>query len=204
LPPPPVDRIRAILRRSRPITGTLAETYLRGRDLEPELVDPEAVRFLLAIGDYAPAMVVVVTDFADASKIVGLQFTPLKPDGSRGDRMFLRGSHAMGGIVRLVADAGVTLDLGLAEGTETAVAVMTAMKRAGRMVLPVWSATSAGNLAYLPVLPGIERLYVFADNDNDEKGQRAAETLAQRWLKAGREVFVAVAPRDDWNPAVAP
>ena len=78
---------------------------------------------------------------------------------------------------------------------------MTAMKRAGRMVRPVWSALNAGNLADLPVLAGIERLYVYADNDASGTGQRAAETLARRWYDAGRETFIALPKAGDWNDA---
>jgi putative DNA primase/helicase len=197
--PPPADKIEAILRSTRPIAGTLAESYLRGRGLEPELASPDALRFLPAKGNYLPAMVAVVTDIRDASRILGLQFTPLKPHGGRGGRTFLRGSKVSGGVVRLVDDAEVTLHLGVAEGVETALSAMTAMKRDGRMVLPTWSALNAGNLQRLPVLGGVERLYVFADNDNSGVGQRAAETLARRWAEAGREARVALPPVNDWN-----
>lgn len=196
---PPYDRIRNILRRSDPISNTLAEVYLRTRGLAPDLADSEALRFLPPTTAYAPAMVSVVTEIDDASHAVGVQLTRLMEDGTRGDRRFLTGSRIAGAVVRLTSDADVTYDLGVAEGVETAMAVMTAMARAGRMVLPVWSALGAGNLADLPVLHGIERLHIFSDRDGNGTGQRAAETLARRWHDAGREVFIATPEAADFN-----
>jgi len=203
LPSPPHERIATILRRATALKGTMAEFYLRHRQLEPDLVDPLALRFLPALGTFAPTMVAVVTDFTDATNITGLQFTPLLDFGrARGGRKFLTGSRAAGGVVRLVEDSEVTHELGISEGTETGLAVMTAMKLAGRAVLPVWSAMSAGNLANLPVVPGIERLSIFADRDESGVGQQAAERLAERWHQAGREVLIATPPHGDWNEGV--
>lgn len=196
---PPYDRIRELLRRSQPLAGTLAERYLVGRGLDVGLVDAEALRFLPATAAYPPAMLSVVTPIADASRIVGLQMTSLRPDGTRGERRFLTGSRVTGAVVRLTDDADVTYDLGVTEGAETALAVMTAMRRAGRMVLPMWAALSAGTLASLPVLPGIERLFIHADLDESGTGQRAAETLAQRWADVGREAFIRLPAQGDWN-----
>ena len=58
----------------------------------------------------------------------------------------------------------------------------------------MWSAIDAGNMAALPVLPGIERLFIYADTDPSGAGQAAARTLARRWHQAGREVYIAQAP----------
>ncbi len=201
---PPVQRIDALLKLSRPVVGTCAEKYLIGRGLDPGLVESDALRVLPAMGRYPATMIAVVTAFSDVSRVLGLQFTPLKPDGSRGQRTFLRGSKVGGGVVRLIDDAEVTLSLGLAEGVESALSVMTSMKRANRIVLPVWSALSAGNLSRLPVLPTIEKLSIYSDSDKHGIGQKAALTLATRWHAAGREVYVAQPPapsgaKRDWN-----
>jgi hypothetical protein len=198
---PPTDRILAILRLSRPVLGMPAEKYLISRGLDLELANPEALRFLPAIGRYPPTLVSVITAFTDASQVLSLQFTPIKPDGSRGQRTFLRGARVGGGVVRLVEDAEVVDHLGIGEGTETCLAVMTAMKREGRMILPVWSALNAGNMGNLPVVPGIERLTIYVDAD--EPGRKSSGKLAARWHQAGREVFTATPSAGDWNEVAA-
>ena len=201
VPPPPTDKIGGILRSTRPISGTLAETYLRNRGLDPELADATALRFLPAMGNYLPAMVAVVTDFIDVSRVLGLQFTPLRSDGTRGERTFLRGSRVAGGVIRLVEDAEVVDHLGLGEGTETCLAVMTAMKREGRIVLPVWPALNAGNMGNLPLVPGLERLTIYIDAD--AAGRKGGGNLAARWHAAGRGVFIATPAAGDWNESAA-
>jgi putative DNA primase/helicase len=195
----PTDRINATLRRAMPILGTPAETYLLGRGLNPKLANPDALRFLPATNRYPPTLVSVVTAFTDASRVLSLQFTPIQADGGRGQRTFLRGTRVAAGVVRLVDDAAVIDRLGVGEGIETCLAVMTAMHRAERVVLPVWSALSVHNLASLPVLPGIEAITVYGDADVGGLGQKAAYTIARRWAEAGREARVALPPVNDWN-----
>jgi putative DNA primase/helicase len=92
--------------------------------------------------------------------------------------------------------------LGFAEGIETSLSVMTAFNRTGSWYRPpVWAALDAGNMGDLPVVDGIDTVLVYADRGR--VGEQAADTLAQRWTYAERDVFVALAPVDDWNPAVA-
>lgn len=151
---------------------------------------------------YPPSLVAPITDFRDAAQVLGLQFTLLNPDGTKLDRKFMKGSRPTGGVIRLVEDAEVTDRLGLAEGVESALAVMTSFARSGYVVPPVWSALNAGNLTRLPVLPAIEVLNIFADNDASGVGQRAAAELALTWRAAGREVLIS-SPSEggDWNDA---
>jgi putative DNA primase/helicase len=192
-------RVAAILRRAEPIGGTLGERYLLGRGLDPQIADPVALRFLPSTAMHPPSLVALITTFHDPAQVLGLQFTLLSHAGTKLDRKFMKGTRHKGGVIRLVEDSEVTTELGLAEGTETALSVMTAMRRAGRLVLPVWAAMSAGNLAELPLVDGIERLHIFADQDESGVGQKAAETLAKRWREAGREVRIVFPPRGDWN-----
>ena len=49
---------------------------------------------------------------------------------------------------------------------------------------------SAGAMAKFPVMAGIEALTIFPDNDDNGVGMRAATTCADRWVAAGREVFL--------------
>jgi putative DNA primase/helicase len=196
------DRAMDIFSKAAPLPGSLAEHYLTGRGLVPELLDHHAVRFIPATSNWPPAMVALITDFRDASTVLGLQFTPLKLDGTdRLDRIFLRGSTPKGGVVRLVNDAEVTTVLGLAEGLETALGAMTTMHRAKRLVLPAWSALNKNNLAQLPLVNTIERLYIFGDNDASGGGQKAANELATRWAAASRQAYVVLRNEigKDWN-----
>ena len=148
---------------------------------------------------YPPSLAALLTGFDDASRVHGLQFTRLTPDGrDRTARLFLRGSRPMGAVVRLVNDAEVTTEHGVCEGIESGVAAMQTMRSSGQTVLPIWAALSAGNLAKLPVIPAIERLSIF--HDAGGVGVDAARELAERWYRAGRDVFLFAPPfGDDWN-----
>lgn len=168
---------------------TTVERYLASRGLELPLEAP--LRFHPAAwrnrdnGPCGPAMLALTTA-PEADEAVGLHVTYLRADGrgkAAGDRpKVMLGAR---GVVRLVPDAEVTLGLGLAEGIETALAVM---QRYGWR--PVWAAGCAGGVAGFPVLPGIEALTVFADVDDGGAGRKAAEECAARWHSAGREARI--------------
>ena len=146
-----------------------------------------------------PAIVCRITD-ALTNEPMSLHFTFLDPAGA-GDgkahvgspKLLLPGHTKKGGLIRLVDDAEVTTGLGLAEGVETALAVMAAGWS------PVWSAIDSGNLGHLPVLAGIESITIFADHDN--AGIAAANRLAEQWVTAGRDARIAKSPtrNSDWN-----
>jgi hypothetical protein len=143
-------------------------------------------------GPAGPAMVALMTDPVTCSPC-GVHVTYLRPDGAGkadGDRPKIMLGSA--GIIRLVPDEEVTLGLGLAEGIETALAVM---QRAGWR--PVWAAGSAGGIGRFPVLPGIERLTVFADTGG--AGIEAARTCCRRWAEAGREAVLKPPCDGDWD-----
>jgi putative DNA primase/helicase len=198
-----------LLSKLRPIEGTLVETYLRSRDLD--LPPPgHHLRFLPAKPPRFiwPCMVGIITAFADASRIMSLHFTRLRPDGvgkaplpKHEQRSCLGGFRIKGGVIRLCHDAAVTRRIGIGEGIETCLAVTTAFHRDEGRREPVWAALNAGNLGALDVVDGIKTIVVYADHG--PAGEAAADNLAQRWLDADREVAVAVAPVDDFNPAVA-
>jgi hypothetical protein len=193
-----------VLSRCLPIGGTLAETYLasRGLDLPP---GGGALKYLPPSAKYIwPTLVSIITDFVTGEPI-NLQFTYLAQDGGgkaplpkHEQRRFLAGHRVKGGVVRLSDDADVCLRLGLSEGTESALAIQTSFRRAGRSEI-VWAAVNAGNMARLPVVPGIEALVVYADKDTGGAGQKAAQELASRWAKAGRDVYIALPATGDWN-----
>jgi phage/plasmid primase-like uncharacterized protein len=149
-------------------------------------------------------MVALVTDFTTNAPM-SLHFTSLAMDGDRKapiekPKRLLSGHRKQGGVIRLTNNADVTSELGVAEGIETALAVVQGLGP----FRPVWSAIDAGNLAGLPVVPGIERLIIYADVDPSGTGQAAARTLALRWYRAGHDVYIAQPPtpaggKRDWN-----
>jgi putative DNA primase/helicase len=79
----------------------------------------------------------------------------------------------------------VTVCLGVAEGVETALSLRN-LPDFGPS--PVWATISAGGLGNFPVLSGIETIWIAVDHD--DAGQKAAETLTDRWAAAKREVFL--------------
>jgi len=92
-----------------------------------------------------------------------------------------------GGAVKLSPDEDVTAVLGIGEGLETAASLR---RLPGLSELPVWSVLNANGIANFPVLPGIEAIWIAADNDNSGTGQRAADTLAERLTAVGVEAVI--------------
>jgi len=102
--------------------------------------------------------------------------------------------------IRTVKGAAVELhdpmdgQLGLSEGIESALAAHQLFR------IPVWAALSAGGVEAFEPPPGLKRVYVFADNDENYVGQAAAYTLARRLTRAGLHVELHVPPQpgSDW------
>ncbi|CAJ4043179.1 virulence-associated protein E [Burkholderia pseudomallei] len=135
-----------------------------------------------------PALVALVTH-AVTGEHMTLHRTWVKPDGTKADvyppRLLLAGHPKQGGVIRLWPDEAVTSGLGIAEGIETALSL-------AHGYAPVWSCLDAGNLAALPVLPGIENLVI--GTDNDEAGRASAHACASRWAEAGWEAALVEVP----------
>src|SRR6185295_6300379 len=98
---------------------------------------------------------------------------------------------------RLADGDDIRTGLGIAEGIETALSVQQHIWPG-----PVWAACSAGGIARLPVITGIEALTIFADTDEHGIGLRAARQCGERWLSAGAcdEIRI-ISPKrpGDWN-----
>ncbi len=176
-----------IWRRAIEATGTLAETYLRSRDLSVPV--PSALRFHPGLrhptGGVWPAMVALVARGTDGAPIA-IHRTFLAPDGTskapvKPQKMML--GPCRGGAVRL-AEPGDLLMIG--EGIETCIAAMQASGH------PTWAALSTSGLRTLD-LPGIVRdVVVLADGD--DPGEAAARDCARRWKREGRRVRIARPP----------
>ena len=200
------DKPRRLFGKAVSIKGTPAERYLM--EVRGSLILPphSAVRFMPALPPKFPwpVMVSAITDFADAGKMISLHFTDLLPDGSGKaptdpNKHTLAGYPMRGGVVRLVEDAEVTTRLGVAEGIEKALSIMTSHRRDLDRTEHVWSALNAGNMGALPVVPGIETLAIYGDKN--PAGRKAVAELKKRWLDAGREIEWHFPPGADWDEA---
>ena len=191
------DLARRLWAEAMPARGTLAEKYLASRGLTLE--DAAPLRFHPRAwrnkdcGPPGPAMLALMT-CAETGEPVGLHVTYLAPDGSakaEGERVKVMLGRS--GVIRLSPLEGPAL--GIAEGIETALAVM---QKAGWR--PVWAATCAGAVGRFPIIPGAESLAIFADAD--PPGMAAAREAAQRWRNAGKAARIIAPPAGDWDDAL--
>lgn len=88
-----------------------------------------------------------------------------------------------GGAIRIGGEAE---SIGVCEGVETALRLV---EFSG---MPVWPCTSAKLLEAFQPPEAVKSITVYADNDSNYTGQRAAYILANRLALAGLNVFVAV------------
>lgn len=202
-PPAPLgspEAARRLFAISRPISRTLAETYLRTRHLTA-LRNCTALRYHprcyyrgdeddeLA-RDAWPALIAAVTDPQGA--LTGLQRTWLDPSGRTKapvstPRRAL--GHLLGNAVRFGV-ASHTMAAG--EGIETMLSLRSVLP-----AMPVAAALSANHLAALLLPPTLRRLYVI--QDNDRAGRWAAETLADRAREIGIEALTLAPEMGDLN-----
>ena len=105
------------------------------------------------------------------------------------------------GVVKLWP-AGKQLVIG--EGLETMLAAATRLHYRDEPLRPAWAALSDGAMKQFPLIDGVERLILLADNDANNAGQIAAEACKRRWLEAGRRVALLMPdrPGTDFNDIV--
>ena len=190
-----VQRLLAI---SRPIAGTLAETYLRSRGIT-HLEALTSLHFhprcYIRSGpdgppEARPAMIATVTDLT--GHVTGLQRTWLDLSGAR-KAQIATPRRAMGDLLGHAVRFGPVQNiLGVGEGIETTLSVRAALPG-----LPVAAALSAAHLAAIRFPPAVRRLYIL--RDNDPAGTAAARTLTDRAHSAGIDVLVLSPRRGDFN-----
>lgn len=194
----------ALWNEGQPVAGSIVAAYLAGRGLPGVLSHPAlrpVLRFAPACpfgSGNTPAMLALLTGIADAQP-QAVRRTALLPDGRR--RLDGQGAKlphkALGpcgaAVVRLAGPDTPSAVLAVCEGVETGLSLLAAG------VAPLWACTSAGTLGALPVLPGVQRLLIFADHD--PPGLAAARRCARRWADAGREALVRCpeSPGHDFN-----
>jgi putative DNA primase/helicase len=186
------------LQRIKWILGSLGDMssinpvrlYLRNRGLPgcPKLAYHPEIKYFdngKLLGSY-PAMVAKFT-LPDGEGST-LHITHLTAKGEKADvpsaKKFLPVAKPMqGGAIRLT---DVYSHLGLAEGIETALAVMRDFE------IPCWATGTAGMMAAFIPPAGVNHVSIFADNDTNYTGQKAAYTLANRLALSGYRVDVKI------------
>jgi hypothetical protein len=112
------------------------------------------------------------------------------PHLGSGPQRSIRGP-AGGGAIMLTPRAKVMAagELAISEGWESGLAAMRLGFR------NVWTVLNAGGVENLPVLDGIGKLTILAENNDANK--KAREEAGDRWLRAGREVVYALPKTGD-------
>ena len=189
---------------AKPIQGTLAARYLaetRGIDLDalPDNVD-DALRFhptcVFGPGTRHPCLLALMRNpVSDAP--TGIQRIALTLDAQKIDRMML----GPAGVVKLWPASHLLV---IGEGLETTLAAATRLDYRGGPLRPAWAALSDGAMEQFPLIDGVERLILLADNDTNNAGQIAAEACKRRWLGLGRRVALLMPdrPGTDFNNIV--
>jgi len=206
-----IAHVARVWRDAKPISDTLAHRYLesRGLTLLPEVVQADALRFHRSCplryggkGEGLPAMVAAISNLrTNAPQGVHCTFLDpsgskaVMPDGGASRRIY---GIAAGGAVKLIADEDVTDGIGIAEGVETALAIMCIGW------LPVWSVLSTSGLRTFPAIVGSVTIWGDSDSEtNGNPGRRAAFEAVERLRAQGCEAVarlpIRTGEKADWN-----
>jgi len=192
------EAARRLWRMTRPIMGSVAESYLRKRGIA-DLRGTANLRFHLNCywrpeGDGPtetwPAMIAAVTDLN--GKVTGAHRTWLARDGSA-KAPIDPPRKAMGDLLGNAVRFGEAQDVMAAgEGIETILSLRQALT-----MMPTVSALSAGHLAAILFPPHLRRLYIV--RDNDPAGDGARDSLVDRARGAGIEAITLSPMLGDFN-----
>nr|WP_120632602.1 toprim domain-containing protein [Ruegeria sp. EL01] len=192
------DSARRLIKASQPMIGSLAEVYLRGRDIT-HLAGLSALRyhprcFHRPDGsdkvETWPALIAAVTELS--GQITGAHRTWLTRDGS-GKAPLGEPRKAMGSLLGNGVRFGMQGEvLAAGEGIETVLSVRQALPH-----IPLLAALSSGHLGAILFPPGLRRLYVL--RDNDPAGNAAVARLCRRAEQVGIEVIVLMPRQGDFN-----
>ena len=183
------ETLRRIFLSSKPMKkNDPVGLYLRSRGIK---LIPEKLRYMPKCYDTEskkehPAMLAVVS--SKDGKAITMHRTYLKKNGEKAEmekcKKLLPGLEKLtGGAIRLWEME--TDKLGIAEGIETA---LSCYEYFG---VPTWSTINSTLMEKFEVPKNIKQLVIFADNDSNYTGQKAAYTLANR-LMINRNIKVSV------------
>ena len=191
------DSASRLFAASRPLRGTLAESYLRSRAIT--VARFPALRFhptcyyrrdTTAPLEAWPALIAAVTDLS--GNITGVHRTWLARDGS-GKAPLADPRRAMGNLLgNAVRFGGVQDVLAAGEGIETMLSLKCLLPD-----MPMVAALSAAHLAALLLSTTLRRLYIAVDND--AAGRWAAMALTARAREAEIDARLLVPHGEDWN-----
>jgi hypothetical protein len=166
-----------------PTPGTLVETYLMSRGINPR--PSPALKYIPRLkhapsGKQFPCMIAALHDFRN--EVVAVQRTWLSPDGS-GKAPVEMAKMTLGPM----GHASVKLSrpfktLGIAEGIETALSCEALYQ------IPTWATLSASRLKAIRVPPQIEMVVIFGDTGL--VGKTEAFEAAEYYEKCGFKVDV--------------
>jgi hypothetical protein len=192
------DAARSLFASARPISGTIAEIYLRKRGIT-DVRHHGALRFhpscyYRALDQAAreawPALLAAVTDINGV--ITGVLRTWPARDGSA-KAPLPTPRRAMGDLLGNGVRFGATADVMAAgEGIETILSLRLVLRD-----MPMVAALSASHLSALVLPSGLRRIYIA--RDNDAAGHRAAIKLSGRAEAASIEVLTLTPQADDFN-----
>ena len=189
-----IDQARRCWAEAGPISGTLAERYLRARGITCQL--SSALRFHPRCwhGPTASKLPALVAVVSIGRKITGVHRTYLAEPAVKAfeDGAKLMLGRCAGGAVRLSGGLGPLL---VAEGIETSLSLLSGITDAHPRV---WVALSTSGMAGL-ILPRDPGELVLAP-DGDAPGRGAANKLADRATTTGWRVRIMHCPDGaDWN-----
>lgn len=192
---------RRLFAASKPLTGSLAATYLRSRSIT-RVSDLPALRFhprcyyrpneddVLGTPGAFPALIAAVTD--DDGIQTGTHRTWLDPSGGMKAKI-ASPRRAMGNILGNAVRFGLADDVLISgEGIETLLSLREVLPS-----LPMAAATSSAHLAAIQFPPTLRRLYVARDRDT--AGDAAFGILTDRTQAAGIELVSLMPDLADFN-----
>lgn len=186
-------RIAQVWKASRPIEGTPAEKYLLKRGIWRANFAP-VLRFHPGLSyihgkekrNYGkfPCLLAPIKD--RNGKMVSIHRIFLTEDGDKAPvpdpkKMMSAQADIRGAAIRLFPAGDV---LGVAEGIETALAAHAVSR------IPVWSCVSAVLMELVDIPDTVKTVVVWADLDRSCRGAEAAERLADRLEKQGKQVQI--------------
>ncbi|OPY99156.1 hypothetical protein A5906_25800 [Bradyrhizobium sacchari] len=202
-----LSQAQSIWASSVPLAGTMAERYLdetRHIDVTKLAADVQkCLRFhpdcMFGPGPSRPCLIALMRD-PSTDELIGIQRTGLLERDGR----ILKVERRMLGRTGVVKLWPASSDLVIGEGLETVLAAATRIPHCGRPLTPAWAALSTKNMAALPLVAGVKRLFLLIDNDSNQQGQMAAARVAEHWRRHGRIVvpLMPSAPDTDFNDLV--